>query len=109
LAWGNDAGYDRIFVEQLKNLGTAGALVIAISGSGNSPNVLRAMEYARDAGMETIGITGFDGGALRKMAQHSLHVPSFDMGAVESAHLVVFHYVLDVLRSRFRNRFEALP
>lgn len=102
LAWGNDVGYESVFVEQLKNLGTPDALLIAISGSGNSPNVLRAVEYANRAGMETFSVTGFDGGQLRRIALRGLHVPSNDMGAVEAAHLVLFHYALDVLRERFR-------
>src|SRR5438874_413514 len=61
LAWANDTSYERVFVEQLKNLGEAGDLVIAISGSGNSPNVLRAVEWANAHGLETFGITGYTG------------------------------------------------
>ena len=102
LAWANDVGYDCIFSEQLKNLAREGDLLVAISGSGNSPNVLKAVEYAHQAGMRTFGITGFDGGRLRKEARQSLHVPSFNMGAVEAAHAVVFHYLLDALRERFK-------
>src|SRR6266478_1379397 len=62
LAWGNDEGFDRVFVEQLKNLASAGDLLIAISGSGNSPNVLRAVDWANRNGLETFGCTGFSGG-----------------------------------------------
>jgi D-sedoheptulose 7-phosphate isomerase len=102
LAWANDVGYDCIFSEQLKNLAREGDLLVAISGSGNSPNVLKAVEYAHQSGMRTFGITGFDGGRLRKEARQSLHVPSFNMGAVEAAHAVVFHYLLDALRERFK-------
>lgn len=102
LAWANDVGYDHIFSEQLKNLAREGDLLVAISGSGNSPNVLKAVEYAHKAGLKTFGITGFDGGRLRKEAHQSLHVPSFNMGAVEAAHAVVFHYLLDALRERFK-------
>src|SRR5262249_30969949 len=100
LAWANDEGYERIFVEQLKNLATAGDLVIAISGSGNSPNVLRAVEWANAHGLETFGLTGFDGGKLRQVAQCGLHVSNYDMGMVESIHLVLFHWVLDNLYAR---------
>src|SRR6266446_1954352 len=75
LAWGNDEGFERVFVEQLKNLASPGDLLIAISGSGNSPNVLRAVDWAEEHGLTTFGCTGFDGGKLRKMAQHGLHVP----------------------------------
>ena len=102
LAWANDTDYSRIFVEQLKNFAQEGALVIAISGSGNSPNVVEAVKYANENGMKTFGMTGYDGGALRKIAQQSLHVPSFNMGALEAVHMVYVHYILDTLREQFK-------
>ncbi len=102
LAWANDTSYDRIFVEQLKNFAQPGALLIAISGSGNSPNVVKAVEYANQHGMKTFGMTGYDGGELRRIAHNSLHVSSFNMGVVESVHAVVFHYILDTLCERFK-------
>jgi len=94
LAWANDAGFDRVFVEQLRNLGEAGDLLIAISGSGNSPNILRAVEWANAHGLETFGMTGFCGGKLRRVARHCVHSPSTDMGVIESMHVVAFHYVV---------------
>src|SRR5439155_1922885 len=97
LAWGNDEGFDRVFVEQLKNLASPGDLLIAISGSGNSPNVLRAVEWANEHGLKTFGCTGFEGGNLRNLARQGLHVPLADMGIVESIHLTVFHWVVDHL------------
>jgi D-sedoheptulose 7-phosphate isomerase len=100
LAWGNDEGFDRVFVEQLKNLASPGDLLIAISGSGNSPNVLRAVEWANQHGLKTFGCTGFTGGKLRLLAQHGLHVPLDDMGIVESIHLTAFHWVVDNLYQR---------
>jgi D-sedoheptulose 7-phosphate isomerase len=100
LAWGNDEGFERVFSEQLKNLASAGDLLIAISGSGNSPNVLRAVEWANGHGLTTFGCTGFDGGKLRKLAQKGLHVPLDDMGIVESIHLTAFHWVVDHLHAR---------
>jgi len=100
LAWANDEGFDRVFVEQLKNLASPGDLLIAISGSGNSPNVLRAVEWANRKGLRTFGCTGFDGGKLRTLAQENFHVPLHDMGMVESIHLAVFHWVLDNLYAR---------
>src|SRR5438445_1124849 len=100
LAWGNDEGFERVFVEQLKNLARPGDLLIAISGSGNSPNVLRAVEWAEEHGLTTFACTGFDGGKLRKIAQHGLHVPLDDMGIVESIHLTAFHWVVDNLHAR---------
>ena len=100
LAWGNDEGFDRVFVEQLKNLANAGDLLIAVSGSGNSPNVLRAVEWANRHGLMTFGCTGFNGGKLRTLAQQNLHVPLDDMGIVESIHLTAFHWVVDDLHRR---------
>jgi D-sedoheptulose 7-phosphate isomerase len=100
LAWGNDEGFDRVFVEQLKNLASPGDLLIAISGSGNSPNVLRAVDWANRHGLHTFGCTGFSGGKLRTLAQHGLHVPLDDMGIIESIHLTSFHWVVDNLHAR---------
>jgi len=100
LAWANDEGFERIFVEQLKNLASPGDLLIAISGSGNSPNVLQAVEWANRNGLKTFGCTGFDGGKLRVLAQQGLHVPLDDMGIVESIHLTAFHWVVDNLHAR---------
>ncbi len=100
LAWANDEGYDRIFAEQLKNLAGPGDLLIAISGSGNSPNVLRAVDWANRQGLTTFGCTGFSGGKLRSLAQKNLHVPLDDMGIVESIHLTAFHWVVDNLFKR---------
>jgi D-sedoheptulose 7-phosphate isomerase len=94
LAWANDASFERIFVEQLRNLGEPGDLLIAISGSGNSPNILRAVEWAHQHGLDTFGMTGFCGGKLRRLAKQCLHCPSHDMGVVESLHVVAFHYVV---------------
>jgi D-sedoheptulose 7-phosphate isomerase len=100
LAWGNDEGFERVFIEQLKNLAGPGDLLIAISGSGNSPNVLRAVEWANGHGLKTFGCTGFSGGKLRTLAQQNLHVPLDDMGIVESIHLTAFHWIIDDLYRR---------
>ena len=99
-ALANDEGYDSIFEQQLRNLGQRGDVLVAISGSGNSPNVLRAVEYARSIGIKTIGVTGFDGGKLRKLADESVHIPVDDMGMTEALHSVVFHLVMSRLRDR---------
>ena len=90
LAVGNDCGYDQIFVQQLMNYGGPGDLAIAISGSGNSPNVLAAVDWANRHGLITLGLTGYEGGKLRRLAKHALHVPLTDMGMVESIHLACF-------------------
>jgi len=103
LAWANDEGFDRVFVEQLKNLASPGDLLVAISGSGNSPNVLRAVEWANRHDLRTFGCTGFGGGKLRTLAQHCLHVPLDDMGLVESIHLTAFHWVIDDMHRRLHS------
>ena len=95
LAWANDEGFERVFAEQLKNLATPGDLLIAISGSGNSPNILRAVEWANRNGLTTFGCTGYSGGKLRALARQGLHVPLDDMGMVETIHLAAFHWVVD--------------
>jgi D-sedoheptulose 7-phosphate isomerase len=100
LAWGNDEGFDRVFVEQLKNLAGPGDMLVAISGSGNSPNILKAVEWANAHGMITFGCTGYGGGKLRSLARHNLHVPLDDMGIVETIHLAAFHWVVDDLHRR---------
>lgn len=100
LAWANDEGFDRVFVEQLKNLASPGDLLIAISGSGNSENVLKATAWANAHEMKTWGITGFSGGQLQQSAHDNLHVDSDDMGLVECVHLIAFHWVLDDLHGR---------
>ena len=100
LAVGNDVGYDQIFVQQLMNYGRPGDLVIAISGSGNSPNILAAVDWANRHDLRTFGLTGYDGGKLRQMAQRGMHVPLNDMGMVESIHLCFFHWVLNDVFAR---------
>jgi D-sedoheptulose 7-phosphate isomerase len=100
LAVGNDVGYEDIFVQQLMNYGREGDLVIALSGSGNSPNVIKAVDWANRHGLITFGLTGFDGGRLRAIQTGGLHVELQDMGMVESLHLCVFHWVLNDVFAR---------
>jgi len=92
-AYANDVSYDVVFVEQLKSLGAAGDVVVALSGSGNSPNVLRAFEYANSYGMKTIGLTGRDGGKLGGLSQLEIRVPVQHMGRIEDAHLTICHAI----------------
>jgi D-sedoheptulose 7-phosphate isomerase len=92
-AYANDVSYEAVFVEQLKNFARPGDLVMGISGSGNSPNVLRAIEYANSIGCRTLALTGRDGGRLAPLAQLSIHVPEPHMGRIEDAHLVVCHMI----------------
>jgi D-sedoheptulose 7-phosphate isomerase len=109
MAVGNDLAYDQIFVQQLMNYGSAGDLVIAISGSGNSPNVLHAVEWANAQGLTTFGLTGYDGGRLKQRQHHGLHVELDDMGMVESIHLCLFHWVLNDVYARINQvgRYSA--
>jgi len=99
-AIGNDDGYEQVFVQQLETLFDKGDLVIGISASGNSPNVIRALEYANKNGGISVGLTGFDGGTMKKICQYSLHVPTppGEYEPVEDAHLVVGH----ILASYFK-------
>ena len=92
-AYSNDVNYDCVFAEQLKNFAEPGDVVIAISGSGNSPNVLRAIEYANSIGCRTIGLTGRDGGKLGKLVQLNIQVPVPHMGRIEDAHMIVCHMI----------------
>lgn len=103
LAVGNDCGYDQIFLQQLMNYGGQGDLLLAISGSGNSPNILTAVDWANRHGLTTFGLTGYNGGKLKQMQQHGLHVDLNDMGMVESLHLCVFHWVLNDVFARINH------
>ncbi|MBV8552201.1 MAG: SIS domain-containing protein [Acidobacteriaceae bacterium] len=90
-AYSNDVSYDCVFAEQLKNFAQPGDVFIAISGSGNSPNVLCAMEYANSIGCRTIALTGRDGGKLGPIAGLEIRVVEPHMGRIEDAHLIVCH------------------
>jgi D-sedoheptulose 7-phosphate isomerase len=99
-AQGNDEGYESIFEQQLRTFAKPGDVLIAISGSGNSPNIINAVEWCNKNDIETIGITGFDGGKLTKIARHSVNVVLNDMCTSESIHSIIFHYVILELRER---------
>lgn len=90
-AWSNDQGYADIFVEQLQALYRPGDMIVAISGSGNSPNVIRAVEWGNTVGAVTVGLTGFDGGKLYRIAQIGLHVNNRFMPQVEDIHSTICH------------------
>ncbi len=92
-AYANDVSYDSVFVEQLRNFAQPGDLFMGISGSGNSPNVLRAIEYANSLGCNTIALTGRDGGQLAPMAKLNIHVGNPHMGRIEDAHMIVCHMI----------------
>jgi len=96
----NDLSYEQIFVQQLMSLAQPGDLAIAISGSGNSENVLLAVDWANRHGLTTFGLTGFDGGELKQIQHYGLHVALDDMAMVESIHMCAFHWVVDDLYAR---------
>jgi D-sedoheptulose 7-phosphate isomerase len=96
-AFANDLSYDEVFAGQLKSILDTGDLVIAVSGSGNSRNVVNAVEYANRAGAETLAIVGYDGGTLKRIAKHHVWVPSFDMQLCEDVHLMFGHMVMKAL------------
>lgn len=92
----NDISYDAIFEFQLRGKVAKDDVVIGISGSGNSPNVLRAVELSKAAGAKTIGLTGFDGGRLRQLVDVSLHVPVMSMQVSEDLHMIFDHLMMAV-------------
>lgn len=96
-AYANDIAYDDVFLEQLKTVLAAGDLVIGISGSGNSENVIRAIAYANEHDGVTLGVCGYSGGKLRKLAHHSICTNVHDMQLSEDLHLVFGHIVMQTL------------
>ena len=100
-AWSNDVSYEDVFVEQLKNLVTPGDVVIGISASGNSENVLRAMRHASDIGCKTIGWSGFGGGKLASICDVNVVVDSDRYGPVEDVHLILNHVLHAWIQEEF--------
>ncbi|MGI8978627.1 MAG: SIS domain-containing protein [Pirellulaceae bacterium] len=111
MAVGNDLAYDQIFVQQLMNYGRPGDVLLAISGSGNSPSILNSVDWANRHGLITFGLTGYNGGKLKNMQQHGIHVDLDDMGMVESIHLCLFHWVLNDVFARINGegRYAHVP
>lgn len=97
-AYSNDQNYDEIFLEQLKNFYVEGDLIIGISGSGNSKNVLKAIEYVNNNNGISIGWTGYDGGKLKKIVHHSVNANVLDMQISEDIHMILVHIIMKVLR-----------
>ena len=96
-AYGNDISYDEVFAGQLKAIMDEGDLLIAISGSGNSPNVLKAIEYANSIGADTLAVVGYDGGRVKEISKAAVWVESFDMQLCEDVHLMFGHMVMKTL------------
>jgi D-sedoheptulose 7-phosphate isomerase len=92
-AWANDANYSDIFVEQLANLLNKSDLVIGISSSGNSPNVLKALQFAKAQGVKTVALSGFNGGRVREIVDECLIVPSSSVQIIEDIHLMLEHVI----------------
>lgn len=101
-ALANDCGYERVFSEQLQNVLAPGDLVIAISASGNSPNILQALAFARERGARIAALLGFDGGRAREMADVAVTVTSRDYGHVEDLHLMLNHLIAAWMRQLLR-------
>lgn len=97
-AYANDEGYENVFAQQLASLINEGDVVIGISASGNSPNVLKAMEVAQEHHATRIGFTGFDGGKLGLMVNHHINIPSDNYGQVEDIHLMLEHILVNALQ-----------
>lgn len=106
-AWANDSSYEHVFAEQLRNFVGTGDVAFAISGSGNSPNVLHALRVAREAGAFNIGLTGFQGGKMRDLCDVCIVIPSENMQIIEDLHLSVAHAVFSVIRQRLADNMEA--
>lgn len=92
-AWANDFTFDAIFSEQIETLGQPGDLLVAITGSGNSPNIVAGVEMAKRLGMRSVGLLGFDGGRVKGLVDAHVIVPSDDYGHIEDMHLVLAHLV----------------
>jgi len=97
MAYANDVAFSEVFVEQIKNFLQPNDLVIGISGSGNSENVIKAIQYANEQNANTFGLTGFDGGELVKIAKKTLVVPINDMQKIEDIHLVITHVIMQMV------------
>jgi D-sedoheptulose 7-phosphate isomerase len=97
-AYGNDVSYDETFAEPLRAWADRGDALLVISASGNSPNIVRAVDAARELGVETIGLLGFEGGVVQPMLDHVLVVRSTHYGYIEDAHSVVMHLLTDALK-----------
>lgn len=105
-ALGNDFGYEYVFSRQLEMLASGGDVFIAISSSGNSDNIVKAVTSAKNLGMTVVGMSGFSGGKLRTQADISLHVPANNYGVVEDAHQSLMHIIAQVILNRREKRIS---
>lgn len=108
-AWANDSSYESIFSEQLLNLVESGDVVVAISTSGNSSNILQALKVARQKQATTIGFTGDDGGMLKDLVDHCVFIPDAYIGRQEDGHMILDHMIASLLRKLITGEIEAIP
>lgn len=101
-AYANDLSFDDIFIQQLRNLVHKGDVVIAITGSGNSKNVVKAVKHAREHGAITIGLLGFEGGKVKKFLDKYVIIPSDHYGRIEDVHLILEHTITDYIRTKIK-------
>lgn len=102
-AWGNDAAYEDIFAEQLINFVNPGDVIVAISASGNSPNILKAVRVAKERGALAIGLTGDVGGKLKDLVDYCVHIPSPRIGQQEDGHMILDHVIANALKEMILN------
>lgn len=107
-AWANDTSYERVFAEQICNFVQEGDIAFAISGSGNSPNVLRGLEAAREAGAFNIGLGGFQGGKMKLLCDLCIVIPSDNMQIIEDLHVSVSHALFTLLRHRIQTQVPVV-
>jgi D-sedoheptulose 7-phosphate isomerase len=100
----NDIGYDQIFAEQIRVKGQPGDVLIALSGSGNSPNIVKALEIGNALGLVTFAILGFDGGKAKNLAQFPIHIPVQDMQIAEDLQLIIGHICMQWLCENYPNK-----
>ena len=106
LAWANDSGYENIFSGQLKNSLRSEDIVIGLSGSGNSKNIVNAIEFANKSNAITIGFTGGTGGRLKEISKYNLNINDKDMLTIETGHLLICHLLTTLLRAEGKPMFE---
>ena len=107
-ALSNDFGYERVFIEQLINLVNPGDLVISITGSGNSQNIIQAVEYALKRGAKTIGLIGFGGGALKRIVDEYIVISNENYGQVEDIHLILCHAISQYFKEIIENKVPSI-
>ena len=109
-AIGNDDGYENIFLQQLQTQAKAGDVLVAISASGNSPNIIKAINWAKDNDLTTVGLSAFDGGMLAKLSNLNIHVPTKigEYGPAEDLHMVICGLVGSFFRAHFKKWFKLI-